>query len=62
VRELLDETPAEEYADYLKKHVVGTLEPDLEGVALTRFRALLAGADPADVDAVPELPSRRAWP
>jgi polysaccharide biosynthesis PFTS motif protein len=41
VRQLLDETPSAEYVDYLEKHFVGPLEPDLQGRALSRFRALL---------------------
>jgi hypothetical protein len=51
VRVLLHETAPEDYRDELAKHFVGALEPDLEGRALTRFRALLAGRDPAEVDA-----------
>jgi hypothetical protein len=51
VRELLDDTPPADYAAYLKQHFVGALEPDLEALALTRFRALLAGRAPADVGA-----------
>jgi polysaccharide biosynthesis PFTS motif protein len=60
VRELLDETPSADYVDYLTKHFVGVLEPDLEARALTRFRALLAGHDPADLDIWPQTAERRS--
>jgi hypothetical protein len=59
VRELLHETTPEDYFDYLTKHFVGVLEPDLEGRALTRFRALLAGHEPADVDVWTDTTERR---
>lgn len=43
VDSFLDHTTQEDYDEYLDNHIKGTIDPYLDGLALSRFRALLAG-------------------
>ena len=43
VDKLLYKTTDEEYNEYLDRHIRGKVESHLDGLALTRFRQLLAG-------------------